>query len=153
MVFGFQDRNLKTFRTWFSTCVCVCLCVRRWFHVLIDATKPARTVEFWDWELARTIGFQKREPVRTENGRPDRAGRGKGAGGRAGSGRGQGAGPGRAGGSRKRGSGERAARQGRAGQGRVGQGRAGRGAGGRALRAGQGHPRGTSQWPSATGTH
>jgi hypothetical protein len=29
----------------------------------------------------------------------------------------------------------------------------GRGAGGRALRAGQGHPRGTSQWPSATGTH
>ncbi len=78
-----------------TTCVCVCLCVRRWFRVLIDAVEPARTVGFRDREPARTIGFQNQEPVRTENGRPDRAGRGRGpgrfgqgAGVRAGSGRG-----------------------------------------------------------------
>jgi hypothetical protein len=129
-----------------TTCVCVCLFVQRRFCVLIDAAEPAQTVGFQDREPARTVGFQKREPVRTENGRLDRAVWGRGAG----LGRGQGSGQGRARGSRKRGSGEQAAKQGRAGQGRAGPGR---GAGGRALRAGQGHPRGTSQWPSAMGTH
>jgi hypothetical protein len=87
-------------------CACVCLCVRRRFHVLIDATESARTIGFRDREPARTVGFQKREPVRTENRWLDRVGRG----------RGQGSEQGRAGDSRKRGSGERAARQGRAGR-------------------------------------
>ncbi len=40
-----------------------------------------RIVGFRDRKPTRTVGFQKREPVRTENERPDRAGRGRGAGG------------------------------------------------------------------------
>jgi hypothetical protein len=115
--------------------MCVRLCVRRRFRVLIDAMKPARTAGFWDRKPARTVGFQKREPVRTENGRPDRAGRGRGAGGRAGSGRGQG--PGRVGqGFEKTGFGRTG--------GQTGQGRAG-GQG-----AGQGGPGGRGQ---GRGTH
>jgi hypothetical protein len=131
-----------------TTCVCVCLCVRRRFHVLIDAMEPARTVGFRDREPARTVGFRDREPartvgflkwepVRTENGRPDRAGRGRGAGGkgRARSGREfEKTGFGRTSGQ----TGQGRAGSGRAGQGGRGQGRAGRAGGQGAGYCGQG---------------
>jgi hypothetical protein len=105
--------------------MCVRLCVRRRFRILIHAAEPARTVGFRDREPARTVGFQKREPVQTENGQPDRAGQGAGV--RAGSGRGF----------EKTGFGRTGSQT---GQGRAGAGgRAGR-AGGQG--AGQGHPGG-----------
>jgi hypothetical protein len=39
--------------------VCVRLCVRRRFRVLIDAMEPARTVGFGKPDSARTVGFGK----------------------------------------------------------------------------------------------
>ncbi len=114
--------------------------------------EPARTVGFRKREPTWTVGFQKWEPVRTENGRPDTAGRGRGAGGQgARQGRAGGRGPGRVGqGVRENGVRENG-RPDRARQGRVGQVRAegrGQGTAGRAgaptgdftVAFGHGHP-------------
>jgi hypothetical protein len=75
--------------------VSVRLSVRRRFRVLIDVVEPARTVGFGKPDSARTVGFGKRDsengirktgPGIRKNGRPGRAGRGRGQGraGRAG---------------------------------------------------------------------
>jgi hypothetical protein len=52
---------IMDFRTWWEGpppgVVCIYLCVRRRFRVLINAAKLARTVGFRDREPARTVGF------------------------------------------------------------------------------------------------
>ncbi len=65
-----------------TTCVCVRLCVRRRFRVLIDAVELARTVGFGKPDSARTVGFGKRVPGFGKTGGQTGQGR---AGGRAGS--------------------------------------------------------------------